>query len=197
MGKVCFSTQIEGFQIINVSDMRKTSPCLVKPNGRALVFSKIEYTDTMSRLCPIFEASKSAIVGRGDLAASIALEDVPLIQEEIDHNNRTMRFRTIIAKHITESMINVMTTRTGKETGITQTVRHGIEAALSGETANRAFTLEAVRVMVMRTFMSSRIVLFNVCPISSVFFYDGAQGPGLRLNVQGVVVRGTSYCIEE
>lgn len=49
--------------------------------------------------------SDGAMVARGDLGAEIALEDVPLVQEEIVRINRELPRPTIDATHMLESMI--------------------------------------------------------------------------------------------
>ncbi len=115
---------------------------------KALILSKIESADAVTRLRPILEASDGAMVARGDLGAEIALEDVPLVQEEIVRINRELRRPTIVATHMLESMITFSTPTRAEVTDITEAVKQGADATmLSGETANGAYPMESVRVM--------------------------------------------------
>lgn len=115
---------------------------------KALVLSKIESADAVTRLRPILEASDGAMVARGDLGAEIPVEDVPLVQEEIVSINRSLRRPTIVATHMLESMITYATPTRAEVTDITEAVKQGADATmLSGETANGSYPLEAVEVM--------------------------------------------------
>lgn len=129
-------------------DVTQLKEFLRENNVNALVLSKIESADAVTRLRQILEASDGAMVARGDLGAEIALEDVPLVQEEIVGINRALRRPTIVATHMLESMIAYSTPTRAEVTDITEAVKQGADATmLSGETANGAYPLEAVRVM--------------------------------------------------
>lgn len=129
-------------------DVTRLKEYLSEAGSQALVLSKIESADAVTRLRPILEASDGAMVARGDLGAEIAIEDVPLVQEQIVSINRELRRPSIVATHMLESMITFSTPTRAEVTDITEAVKQGADATmLSGETANGAYPLEAVRVM--------------------------------------------------
>ena len=129
-------------------DVKGLKEFMVSQGVKALILSKIESADAVTRLRPILEASDGAMVARGDLGAEIALEDVPLVQEEIVRINRELRRPTIVATHMLESMITFSTPTRAEVTDITEAVKQGADATmLSGETANGAYPTESVRVM--------------------------------------------------
>lgn len=158
-------------------DVTRLKEYLVSHGVRALVLSKIESADAVSRLRPILEASDGAMVARGDLGAEIPLEDVPLVQEEIVRINRALRRPSIVATHMLESMITYSSPTRAEVTDITEAVKQGADATmLSGETANGAYPLEAVRVMatVARSVVSRNRALPNARPFAPVPAKDGA-----------------------
>lgn len=121
----------------------------LRDNGcKALVLSKIESADAVKRLRPILEQSDGAMVARGDLGAEIAIEDVPLVQDEIVNINRQLRRPTIVATHMLESMISYPQPTRAEVADITEAVRQGADATmLSGETANGSYPYKALTVM--------------------------------------------------
>nr|AIT70039.1 pyruvate kinase [Grateloupia turuturu] len=121
----------------------------LRDNGcKALVLSKIESADAVKRLRPILEESDGAMVARGDLGAEIAIEDVPLVQDEIVNINRQLRRPTIVATHMLESMISYPQPTRAEVADITEAVRQGADATmLSGETANGSYPYKALTVM--------------------------------------------------
>nr|AIT70034.1 pyruvate kinase [Grateloupia catenata] len=121
----------------------------LRENGcQALVLSKIESADAVKRLRPILEESDGAMVARGDLGAEIAIEDVPLVQDEIVNINRQLRRPTIVATHMLESMISYPQPTRAEVADITEAVRQGADATmLSGETANGSYPYKALTVM--------------------------------------------------
>lgn len=192
-------------------DVTRLVEYLREQGSKALVLSKIESADAVSRLRPILEASDGAMVARGDLGAEIPIEDVPLVQDEIVAINRELRLPTIVATHMLESMITYPTPTRAEVADITEAVRQGADATmLSGETANGSFPLKAVTVMatvaqsvVAQDRALSQTDLFS--PIlngrngsqkdSRVDLAYGASTLASRLNVSAMVVftRSGSY----
>ncbi|KAI0561833.1 pyruvate kinase [Gracilaria domingensis] len=129
-------------------DVARLKEYLVDNECKALVLSKIESADAIHRLPQILKVSDGAMVARGDLGAEIPVEDVPLVQDEIVHINRTLRKPTIVATHMLESMITYPTPTRAEVADITEAVRQGADATmLSGETANGSFPYKALSVM--------------------------------------------------
>nr|AIT70043.1 pyruvate kinase [Gracilaria vermiculophylla] len=186
-------------------DVARLKKYLVENGCKALVLSKIESADAIHRLPQILKASDGAMVARGDLGAEIPVEDVPLIQDEIVHINRTLRKPTIVATHMLESMITYPTPTRAEVADITEAVRQGADATmLSGETANGSFPYKALTVMakvaksvVSRDSAMSQNDLFS--PMTPSPLGDGLKDSRLdlayaastlasRLNVAAIVV---------
>ncbi|KAH7687327.1 Pyruvate kinase protein [Dioscorea alata] len=117
-------------------------------NADIHVIVKIESADAIPNLHAIISASDGAMVARGDLGAELAIEEVPLLQEDIIRRCRSMEKPVIVATNMLESMIDHPTPTRAEVSDIAIAVREGADAImLSGETAHGKFPLKAVKVM--------------------------------------------------
>jgi len=129
-------------------DVRFLRDYLRERGCEALVLPKIESAEAVPRLRQILEVADGAMVARGDLGAEIAVEEVPLVQEQIIEINRELKKPTIVATHMLESMITYASPTRAEVTDISEAIKQGADATmLSGETAGGAYPREAVDTM--------------------------------------------------
>ncbi len=112
------------------------------------IIAKIESADSVLHLAEIILAADGVMIARGDLGAEMPYEEVPLLQEEIVSQCRSVGKPVIVATHMLESMIVNPTPTRAEVTDITQAVLQGADATmLSGETATGKYPLKALEVM--------------------------------------------------
>ena len=73
--------------------------------GRALIMTKLEKPQAISRLDDILDASDAVMVARGDLGVEMPLEKVPGLQKRITRAARRLGKPVVIATQMLESMI--------------------------------------------------------------------------------------------
>jgi len=112
------------------------------------IIAKIESADSVAHLSEIILAADGVMIARGDLGAELPYEEVPLLQEAIIGQCRSMGKPVIVATHMLESMIVNPTPTRAEVTDITQAVLQGADATmLSGETATGKNPQKALEVM--------------------------------------------------
>lgn len=117
-------------------------------NAKISIIAKIESAEAVTRLAEIIIAADGVMIARGDLGAELPYEEVPLLQEEIVCQCRTVGKPVVIATHMLESMIVNPTPTRAEVTDITHAVLQGADATmLSGETATGKYPLKALEVM--------------------------------------------------
>src|SRR5215211_198811 len=116
--------------------------------GRALIMTKLEKPQAISRLDDILDASDAVMVARGDLGVEMPLEKVPGLQKRITRAARRLGKPVVIATQMLESMISAPVPTRAEVSDVATAVFEGADAVmLSAESASGAFPVEAVATM--------------------------------------------------
>ncbi|WP_026595354.1 pyruvate kinase [Methyloferula stellata] len=116
--------------------------------GRALVMSKIEKPQAISRLEEIYEISDGVMVARGDLGVEMPLEKVPGLQKRMTRLGRRYGKPVVVATQMLESMISAPVPTRAEVSDVATAVFEGADAImLSAESAAGQYPVEAVATM--------------------------------------------------
>ncbi len=117
-------------------------------DGRALLLSKIEKPQAVTRLSEIMELSDALMVARGDLGVEMPPEAVPGIQKQITRAARKAGKPVVVATQMLESMISAPVPTRAEVSDVATAVFEGADAImLSAESAAGAYPVEAVATM--------------------------------------------------
>ncbi|HEV7414742.1 pyruvate kinase [Tianweitania sediminis] len=116
--------------------------------GRALLMSKIEKPQAVTRLAEIIELSDALMVARGDLGVEMPIEAVPGIQKQITRAARRAGKPVVVATQMLESMITAPVPTRAEVSDVSIAVFEGADAImLSAESAAGQYPAEAVSMM--------------------------------------------------
>ncbi|MEE1657510.1 pyruvate kinase [Microvirga sp. CF3062] len=116
--------------------------------GRALVMSKLEKPQAITRLEEIIEISDAVMVARGDLGVEMPLEKVPGIQKRIVRTARRYGKPVVVATQMLESMITSPVPTRAEVSDVATAVYDGADAVmLSAESASGEYPIDAVATM--------------------------------------------------
>ncbi|MGD9914121.1 MAG: pyruvate kinase [Rhizobiaceae bacterium] len=116
--------------------------------GRALLMSKIEKPQAVTRLQEIIDLSDALMVARGDLGVEMPLEAVPGIQKQITRAARRAGKPVVVATQMLESMITAPVPTRAEVSDVSIAVFEGADAImLSAESAAGQYPVEAVAMM--------------------------------------------------
>jgi len=116
--------------------------------GRALIMTKLEKPQAISRLDDILDASDAVMVARGDLGVELPPEDVPPLQNKIVACARQFGKPVVVATQMLESMVNSPSPTRAEVSDVATAIYDGADAVmLSAESASGKFPVESVAMM--------------------------------------------------
>jgi len=143
-----------GFDFIAASfvrtkeDILEVRKILDEHGSKMKVIAKIESMQGIENLDEILEVSDGIMVARGDLGVEVPLEEVPVIQKKMIKKATAQGKHVITATQMLESMTKNPRPTRAEATDVANAIYDGTTAImLSGESANGAYPVEAVKTM--------------------------------------------------
>lgn len=135
--------------VSNKEDVLSIRNLLDENGGKDIeIIAKIENRSGIDNIVEICEAAGGIMVARGDLGVEIPYMQVPSVQKKLTNITRFMGRKVVTATEMLESMIKNPRPTRAEISDVANAVYDGVSAVmLSGETANGAHPVEAVRTM--------------------------------------------------
>lgn len=122
---------------------------LLRDQGSAIpVIAKIEKKSAVEEIAAIVEAAYGVMVGRGDLALEMSIEDVPIAQKQIVKACREASKPVITATQMLDSMTSSRNPTRAEATDVANAILDGTDSLmLSEESAVGRYPVESVETM--------------------------------------------------
>lgn len=139
----------------SAADIRALRKLALNLGLNARIMAKVETKSAVENVDEIVREADAVIIARGDLAAEVPLESVPVIQRKIIETGRRYATPTIIATQMLVSMVDAPEPTRAEVSDVATGVFLGADCLwLSDETAAGKYPIESVEVM-------KRIILFT------------------------------------
>lgn len=132
----------------NREDALAVQEILDQKKSKIKIIAKIENSEGVENLDEILEHVYGIMIARGDLAVEIPAEQIPLVQKKMVRTCIEKRKPVIVATQMLHSMIKSPRPTRAEVSDVANACFDYTDALmLSGETANGAYPIEAVRTM--------------------------------------------------
>lgn len=135
--------------VSTADDVKEIRKILNKHNSQTKIIAKIENYHGVEHIDDIIEAADGIMIARGDMGVEIPYEEVPVIQKMIIKKVYNAGKQVITATQMLDSMMKNPRPTRAETTDVANAIYDGTSAImLSGETANGAYPIEALKTMV-------------------------------------------------
>ena len=178
----------------NRKDVLAVQEILDQKKSRIKIIAKIENSEGVDNLNEILEHVYGIMIARGDLAVEIPAEQIPMLQKKMVRTCIEKRKPVIVATQMLHSMIKSPRPTRAEVSDVANACFDYTDALmLSGETANGAYPVEAVRTMtkIVAEVEAGRHSFLNVPYMHKnkvvAYLAKAAVKASMRLNTRAII----------